>query len=47
MEPHIDALSESTYRPVWFDYDQRPEPLPSLDGDVTCQLLIVGGGFTG
>ena len=47
MEPYIAALNESTYRPVWFDDDERPDPLPSLDGDARCQLLIVGGGFTG
>jgi len=47
MEPHIAALEDSVYQPVWFDDPERPEPLPSLEGEARCQLLIVGGGFTG
>ena len=47
MQSHIEALKESVFRPVWFEDDDRPAPLPPLDGDTTCQLLIVGGGFTG
>mgnify|MGYP001220155196 CR=1 FL=1 len=47
MEPHVAALAESKYCPVWLDSDGRPETLPSLKGDARCQLLIVGGGFTG
>jgi len=29
------------------DHEARPDPLPPLEGDGRCQLLIVGGGFTG
>jgi glycine/D-amino acid oxidase-like deaminating enzyme len=29
------------------DHEGRPDPLPPLEGDGRCQLLIVGGGFTG
>lgn len=47
MEPHMAALKDSKYQPVWFESDDMPEPLPPLGGDETCQLLIVGGGFTG
>ncbi len=47
MEPHIHALRDSTYRPVWFDYGDWGEPFAPLSKDETCQLLIVGGGFTG
>ena len=47
MEPHTAALSASKYCPVWFESDEMPEPLPPLVGDASCQLLIVGGGFTG
>ena len=47
MKPQVAALIDSKYCPVWFDADGRPEPLPSLDGNADCQLLIVGGGFTG
>ncbi len=45
--PHIEALKDSVYRPVWFDDETKPEPLPPLEGETNCDLLIVGGGFTG
>ena len=47
MQQHIEALSESKYCPLWHDQDIRPETLPALGEDKTCELLIVGGGFTG
>jgi glycine/D-amino acid oxidase-like deaminating enzyme len=47
MEQPVAALSQSKYCPLWFDSNGRPDPLSALDGDASCQLLIVGGGFTG
>ena len=47
MEQNVAALKESVYRPVWFDSGTMPDTLPSLDGDAGCQLLVIGGGFTG
>ena len=47
MQHHIEAMKDSKYCPLWHDQDVRPETLPPLSGDVTCELLIVGGGFTG
>ncbi|MBT6110711.1 MAG: FAD-dependent oxidoreductase, partial [Rhodospirillales bacterium] len=47
MEPHVAALCDSKHMPVWFESDDMPTPQPPLDGDARCQLLIVGGGFTG
>lgn len=47
MQPHLQALAESKFVPLWLDQEARPDPLPSLNGDASCQLLIVGGGFTG
>lgn len=44
---HVNALKDSIYRPVWYDDSGKPDPLPPLGGNATCQLLIVGGGFTG
>jgi len=44
---HIEALQDAALRPLWHDPDIMPEPLPSLASDQTCELLIVGGGFTG
>lgn len=31
----------------WLDSPAAPEPLPPLDGELTCDLAVVGGGFTG
>lgn len=44
---HFDALKNSTYRPIWFDLAQQPETLAPLTTSSECELLIVGGGFTG
>ena len=47
MEPYLKSLAETRYCPLWHDQDNKPDPHPSLTGDSKCQLLIVGGGFTG
>ena len=48
MQQHIDALKDSKYCPLWHDQpDVRPEVLPSLSQNESCELLFVGGGFTG
>ena len=47
MEPYLDALTETRNCPLWHDQNVRPEPCPSLSEDAACELLIVGGGFTG
>ncbi len=47
MQQHIEALKDSKYCPLWHDQDVRPETLPPLREDASCELLIVGGGFTG
>jgi glycine/D-amino acid oxidase-like deaminating enzyme len=41
------ALADAQPSVLWLDRPERPEPLPALDGDAECDLLIVGGGFTG
>ncbi|MBE7159881.1 MAG: FAD-dependent oxidoreductase [Williamsia herbipolensis] len=33
--------------PYWLDRPERPSARPSLAGDLDCDLLVVGGGFTG
>jgi glycine/D-amino acid oxidase-like deaminating enzyme len=45
--PHLEALANTKYGSLWLDQDVRPESLAHLAKDETCQLLIVGGGFTG
>ena len=47
VDPKLIArsLEESAFRSMWLDIP-RPE-YPSLPGPVTCDLLVVGGGYTG
>ena len=47
MQPHLEALKDAELRPLWHDPDIMPEVLPALASDQKCELLIVGGGFTG
>jgi glycine/D-amino acid oxidase-like deaminating enzyme len=47
MQQHLDAIKESKYCSLWHDQNICPEPLPALLSDDKCELLIVGGGFTG
>ncbi len=47
MQQHVEALKDSKFCPLWHDQDIRPEILPALNADTSCELLIVGGGFTG
>ena len=47
MDAHLKALENSKFACFWLDQEARPEPLRSLSGDQRCELLIVGGGFTG
>ncbi len=44
---HIDALKDAAVRPLWHDPDIMPEPLAPISSGQKCELLIVGGGFTG
>ena len=47
MQQHIEALKDAKACPLWHDTEIMPEVLPSLATDEKCELLIVGGGFTG
>ncbi len=47
MQPHLEALKDARACPLWHDTDEMPAPLPPLATDEKCELLIVGGGFTG
>jgi glycine/D-amino acid oxidase-like deaminating enzyme len=44
---HHDALKDAQLRSLWHDLEIMPQPESSLTQDETCELLIVGGGFTG
>ncbi|WP_169981905.1 MULTISPECIES: FAD-binding oxidoreductase [unclassified Microbispora] len=41
------ALADAERKPYWLDRPIAPEALPPLTGDVTADLAVVGGGFTG
>ena len=47
MFKHHNALKDAQLSPLWHDPAIMPEPQPSLGEDEICELLIVGGGFTG
>ena len=42
-----DALRDAEPRPFWTDRPDAPTPLSPLSSHTTCDLLVVGGGFTG
>ncbi|MCQ8189351.1 NAD(P)/FAD-dependent oxidoreductase [Streptomyces rugosispiralis] len=41
------ALAGAAYRPYWLDDPGRPGPRPALVGEERCDLLVVGGGYSG
>ncbi|MCP4414938.1 MAG: FAD-dependent oxidoreductase [Gammaproteobacteria bacterium] len=47
MQKHLAALENAIAAPLWHDPEIMPEQLPALSSDEECELLIVGGGFTG
>ena len=47
MQQHVEALKDAKSSPVWHDPEIMPESQPPLSGNAKCELLIVGGGFTG
>jgi glycine/D-amino acid oxidase-like deaminating enzyme len=42
-----EALADSEQSVFWLDSPEAPEPLLQLEGEASCELAIVGGGFTG
>ena len=41
------ALVDASPTPAWLDSPLRPEPRPALQADITADLVVVGGGYTG
>jgi glycine/D-amino acid oxidase-like deaminating enzyme len=41
------AYADASWTPFWVDRADRPPARPALEGDVSTDLAIVGGGFTG
>ena len=44
---HRRALANVQLTPFWLDTPRRPAPHDSLVARVSCDLAVVGGGFTG
>jgi glycine/D-amino acid oxidase-like deaminating enzyme len=44
---HLDAIAGATRKPYWLDTGDAPEANQPLTESETCDLCIVGGGFTG
>jgi glycine/D-amino acid oxidase-like deaminating enzyme len=45
--PANASLADALPRSFWTDRSDAPEPTPHVVGQVTCDLLVVGAGFTG
>lgn len=43
----LRALADAAPQPYWLDDPGRPAPRPALVGDEHCDLLVVGGGYSG
>ena len=44
---HLEALKNAAVHPLWHDPEIMPEPMAPITSNQQCELLIVGGGFTG
>ncbi|NBM15313.1 FAD-binding oxidoreductase [Streptomyces sp. GC420] len=47
MRTAASSLTDAEPVPYWLDDPGRPEALPALAGDEHCDLLVVGGGYSG
>lgn len=41
------ALADAELKPFWLQDEARPAPEPPLDGPGTCDLAVIGGGYSG
>lgn len=41
------ALATAKHTSYWLDNEHRPDPHPALQGTISTDLLIIGGGYTG
>ena len=46
-EIHLDAIADADPYPYWYDDADEPDSNPTLVRTETCDLCIVGGGYTG
>lgn len=46
-EFHLDAIADADPYPYWYDDADEPDSNPTLVRSESCDLCIVGGGYTG
>jgi glycine/D-amino acid oxidase-like deaminating enzyme len=44
---HLDAIADADLYPYWYDDVDEPDSNPTLVRTESCDLCIVGGGYTG
>ena len=44
---HLDAIADADLFPYWYDDVDEPESNPTLVRNESCDLCVVGGGYTG
>jgi glycine/D-amino acid oxidase-like deaminating enzyme len=44
---HLDAIADAELFPYWYDDADEPESNPTLVRTESCDLCVVGGGYTG
>ncbi|WP_333768222.1 NAD(P)/FAD-dependent oxidoreductase [Streptomyces sp. IBSBF 2435] len=47
MDPAARSLADAEQTPYWLDDPARPAARAALTGEEDCDLLVVGGGYTG
>lgn len=47
MDAARAALADARPAVFWLERPDRPEPRPTLGGDATADLAVVGGGYSG
>jgi glycine/D-amino acid oxidase-like deaminating enzyme len=47
MSRFRDSLSDAVPHSFWLDSSERPAPEPPITADTSCDLAVVGGGYTG
>src|SRR6478609_9008745 len=46
-EIHLDAIADADPYPYWYDDADEPDSNPTLVRAESCDLCIIGGGYTG
>ena len=47
LEHHLDAIADADPYPYWYDDADEPDSNPTLVRAESCDLCIIGGGYTG